>query len=48
MKGTSLFSEVGNSLDKIKLKFRGSTPRPGMEFFDIEEMLKQEQYEFEV
>ncbi|PKI73475.1 hypothetical protein CRG98_006056 [Punica granatum] len=46
-KGMLLFSEVGESLDKIRSKFEGSTPRPGMQFSDIEEMLKQERDEFE-
>ncbi|KAK4788753.1 hypothetical protein SAY86_020072 [Trapa natans] len=48
LKATSLFSEVRNSLDKIKLKFEGFTPYPGMEFLDIEEMLKDEHNEFEL
>lgn len=44
----SLFSEVGESLEKIRLNSGGSITCAGMEFFDVLEMLKQEFYEFEV
>ncbi|CBI38138.3 unnamed protein product, partial [Vitis vinifera] len=51
MKAISLFTEVANALKKIASRFAGSTLNLGgslKEFSDVEEMLSQERYEFEV
>ncbi|GAV87130.1 Cpn60_TCP1 domain-containing protein/PIP5K domain-containing protein [Cephalotus follicularis] len=50
MKGMLLFSEVSGSLKQIQSQFAGSSVKLGgslNEFSDIEEMLKQETFEFE-
>lgn len=51
MKVISLFTEVSNALKKIASRFASCPLNLGgslKEFSDIEEMLSQERYEFEV
>lgn len=50
-KGRLLFSGITDTLNKLRSQFEGSNLNlrgPSKEFSDIEDMLKQEIYEFEV